>query len=477
VSEAQELPHGWDWATLGEIGRWSGGGTPSKANEKYWTGGSHPWVSPKDMKVFRIHDSEDHITDTAIAETVAKLVPVATILIVVRSGILERLLPVAITQTPVTMNQDLKGITPYDGIDPTYVAYFLAGAERGIRSTCAKDGTTVASIDTESLKAYRIPIAPLAEQRRIVAAIEEQFTRLDAGVAALKSARARLKQYRAAVLKAAVEGELTKAWREAHPDTEPASELLARILAERRARLQVMTKPSKADTIKRFYLEPAAPRANDLAELPTGWQWCKVEQLSNLITSGSRGWASYYSDRGPLFIRAQDINTDELRLDSVAHVSLPATSEGTRTRVHQYDLLVTITGANVTKSALVREAMLEAYVSQHVGLVRPTVDDIAPYLYLWIITPSHGRKLLEEVAYGAGKPGLNLDNLRDLLIALPPLSEQERIVAEVERRLSVISTLEASVRAGLQRADRLRQSILREAFSGRLSGRKIVHIE
>ncbi len=77
-----------------------------------------------------------------------------------------------------------------------------------------------------------IALPPLAEQRRIVAAIEEQFTRLDAGVAALKSARARLKQYRAAVLKAAVEGELTKAWRKAHPNTEPASELLARLLIE-----------------------------------------------------------------------------------------------------------------------------------------------------------------------------------------------------------------------------------------------------
>jgi len=341
-------------------------------------------------------------------------------------------------------------LRPHDGVDAQFLYYYVS--QEQFRQTARMHMTGTAGqlrVPTSFMAEAPFPLPSPPEQRRIVAAIEEQFTRLDAGVAALKSARARLKQYRAAVLKAAVEGELTKAWREAHPDAEPASELLARILGERQAQYGLAGKPAKFRATKQRKVESTALQVNGLAEVPKGWCWSRLEQVVTLVTSGSRGWAEFYSDSGPLFIRAQDINTDELRLDSVAHVSLPTTSEGTRTRVFQHDLLVTITGANVTKTALIREPLSEAYVSQHVGLIRPVLDTIAPYLHLWIITPSHGRKVLEVAAYGAGKPGLNLDNLRDLIVALPPLAEQEQIVAEVERRLSVLRALEASVTVGL----------------------------
>src|ERR1039458_8172137 len=99
---------------------------------------------------------------------------------------------------------------------------------------------------------------------------------------------------------------------------------------------------------------------------------------------------------GPIFIRAQDINTGRLRLDDLAHVNLPARSEGTRTRVFRHDILVTITGANVTKSAFVDAELDEAYVSQHVALIRPVLEDTGTYLYNWIVSPVHGRKVRSE---------------------------------------------------------------------------------
>jgi type I restriction enzyme S subunit len=191
-------------------------------------------------------------------------------------------------------------------------------------------------------------------------------------------------------------------------------------------------------------------------------------QLAELITSGSRNWAEHYATSGPLFIRAQDIKTDRLELGCVAHVELPTKVEGTRTRLRLGDLLVTITGANVTKAALVREELPEAYVSQHVGLVRPVFTDYVIYSYYWLVSPSHGRRILLRDAYGAGKPGLNLNNLHELSIALPPLPEQHRIVAEVERRLSIIDELAAVVAANLKRAERLRQSIFKIAFERKL---------
>lgn len=354
-------------------------------------------------------------------------------------------------------------------VDADYLYYYVS-QERFRQAARAKMTGTAGQLRVPSsfMREATFPLAPLAEQRRIVAAIEEQFTRLDAGMAALKSARARLKQYRAAVLKAAVEGELTKEWREAHPETEPASELMGRILQERRSQWEEEQRAKGKDPIKGRYSDPPHSSSATRSSIRPEWALVRLEQVAGLITSGSRGWAEYYAKHGATFIRAQDINTDELNLDSIAHVCLPKTTEGTRTRVRCHDLLITITGANVTKTALVRQHLPEAYVSQHVGLVRPVLSSLAPFLYLWIVTPSYGRKALERAAYGAGKPGLNLENLRDLLVVLPPLAEQKQIVAEVERRLSVLNILETSITEGLQRAERLRQSILTEAFAGRL---------
>src|SRR5207244_1695790 len=105
---------------------------------------------------------------------------------------------------PATMNQDLKGILPADGIDPLFLAYYLRSVQRRVLDTCSKHGTTVSSINTGAFRSFNVPIAPTNEQHRIVAKLEELFSDLDAGVAALKRAKTNLKRYRAAVRKAAV---------------------------------------------------------------------------------------------------------------------------------------------------------------------------------------------------------------------------------------------------------------------------------
>ena len=336
-----------------------------------------------------------------------------------------------------------------------------------------QSGSTRKRISRGNLATLFIPIPPLAEQARIAQEIDKQITRLEAGGVALRRAQANLQRYRAAVLKAAVEGRLVPteaelARREGR-SYEPASELLARLVVTQP--LLAVSKKAQAGVPvppKPKPKEPLVPDAPHLPKLPDGWARATVDQLTNLITSGSRGWAEYYSDSGPLFIRAQDIKTDRLELDSVAHVRLPSRVEGARTLISPSDILVTITGANVTKTAIVHGELGEAYVSQHVALVRPVNPSLSEYMYHWIICPSYGRRELERVAYGAGKPGLNLTNLRELLIAVPPLAEQFRIVAEVERRLSVIDELELQVEANLKRAERLRQAILKRAFEGKL---------
>jgi type I restriction enzyme S subunit len=236
--------------------------------------------------------------------------------------------------------------------------------------------------------------------------------------------------------------------------------LLERILSSRRSQCSENSAGS--------YDEPIVPGDSRDSELPEQWVDATIDQLTCLVTSGSRGWARFYSDTGPLFIRAQNINTDELRLDDIAHVQPPDTAEGRRTRVKFGDLLITITGANVTKAAVVHVELPMAYVSQHVALVRPVDVETSRFLWLWTVSPAHGRAKLLEDAYGAGKPGINLDNIRELIVGLPSLEEQREIVCRVKALFKLADTIEQRVAAAAARVGKLTQAILAKAIRGEL---------
>lgn len=163
------LPNGWKLGDFGSIGKWTGGGTPSKANDSFWMGGTIPWVSPKDMTSGKICDTEDHITPEAIKNSATRLYPSGSVMIVTRSGILRKKLPVAIAESPVTVNQDLK-VLPYDKqFSPEYVYNYILCFNSEILNVCAKDGTTVESIDTNSFLNFPVKLPPLPEQKKIAA--------------------------------------------------------------------------------------------------------------------------------------------------------------------------------------------------------------------------------------------------------------------------------------------------------------------
>ena len=162
-----EIPSTWQRSFLGKIGKWSGGGTPSKGNKLFWTNGTIPWVSPKDMKCNLISDAEDYITEEAVKQSSTKLYPVGAVLIVTRSGILRKKVPVAVAIRPVAVNQDIKVLLPNNNIDTQFVANYLWGQNQHLLFRCAKDGTTVESIDTSALMNFPIPVPPLPEQQKI----------------------------------------------------------------------------------------------------------------------------------------------------------------------------------------------------------------------------------------------------------------------------------------------------------------------
>jgi len=321
-------------------------------------------------------------------------------------------------------------------------------------------GSTRLKLTQTAMRCIPVSLPPASEQHRVVQRIEDLLRHVTVARDHLSRVPAILTRFRQAVLAAACSGRLTEDWRAHRASRTSSAEFLRAILAMRPERV----KEQGVGAIRK----PADPDGSQLSDIPEEWAIASIDQVSCMVTSGSRGWAKYYAESGPLFIRAQDINTDRLQRDGIAHVEPPDNAEGRRTRVRLGDLLVTITGANVTKAALLDREIGESYVSQHVALVRPVDPSIGQFLYLWVVSPRHGRAKLLDDAYGAGKPGLNLDNIKETTLALPSLEEQQEIVRRVDALFKLADTIEMRVATAARRADKLTESILAKAFRGEL---------
>jgi len=208
ITSKEGLQDEWFYIPFEQIGYWQGGGTPSKSNTEYWNNGTVAWVSPKDMKRKNIFETEDYITENAIENSSAKWIKKGSILFVVRSGILRRLLPVAVAKTNLTVNQDLQAFTPVAEIVSDYLYWYAFGNENAIRNSCAKDGTTVESIDSSSLKAYPIPFCSFAEQTAIVKEIESRLSVVDQLEQTIKENLQKAEALRQSILKKAFGGKL-----------------------------------------------------------------------------------------------------------------------------------------------------------------------------------------------------------------------------------------------------------------------------
>lgn len=186
--------------------------------------------------------------------------------------------------------------------------------------------------------------------------------------------------------------------------------------------------------------------ADGAKPLPRGWHWKTLVELSEYITSGSRGWKSYISNTGDSFIRSQDIKHDALIFENPTFVSLPEKVEGKRTLVRQGDLLLTITGGNVGKCATVPHLIQNAYVSQHVALIRLREPWLAKFIHFWMINAFGGRHFLSRYIYG-DKPGLNLAQVGSVLIPVPPQSACNAILERLHTYQAMCEKLERQLEA------------------------------
>jgi type I restriction enzyme S subunit len=205
-------------------------------------------------------------------------------------------------------------------------------------------------------------------------------------------------------------------------------------------------------------------------ELPIGWEVANGSDMFELVTSGSRGWAKYYSDDGQLFIRIGNLDHDSIELDlrDVQHVRPPVGSEGNRTRLEPNDILISIT-AELGMVALVPEGLGEAYVNQHVALARPSSEIDARFLAWYLASESDGKHQLLEAKRGATKVGLGLPDIRNLILPLAPLSEQRRIAAKLDTTLAAVDACRQRLDGVAAILKRFRQAVLAAATSGELT--------
>lgn len=197
---ARYAPNGVRFEPLGNVGRWYGGGTPSKGRADFWENGTIPWVSPKDMGRHVVEVTEDYITEAAVAGSATKMVPANSVAIVVRSSILDRILPTSLIPIPVALNQDMKAVVAREGIMPAFIAHVLRSGGDNILRSARKTGGSVASIDTTKLYSFLIPVPPIEIQQEVVA-ILDSFTKLEAELEAeLEARRAQYRHYRDSLL-------------------------------------------------------------------------------------------------------------------------------------------------------------------------------------------------------------------------------------------------------------------------------------
>lgn len=323
----------------------------------------------------------------------------------------------------------------------------------------AHGGAGLAHITKGKFERSELVKPTVDEQRLIVAEIEKQFSRLDEAVANLKRVKANLKRYKAAVLKAAVEGKLTEDWRKQHPNVEPASKLLERILAERRAKW----------TGKGEYKAPAEPDILNLFKLPQSWTWSGLEQLTSAVRVICYGilMPKEHVPDGVLYVKVKDMKGDRVTLASLQRTSPKIAAAYSRASLKRGDLLLAIRGT-YGRVAEVPAELEGGNITQDTARldVTPLVDHRYVALHL---RSEFSQDFFRRVARGVAVKGVNIGDARLTPIALPSLAEQKEIVAEVERRISVIDEVGATVEANLTRAVHLRQSILQQAFSGRLS--------
>jgi type I restriction enzyme, S subunit len=307
-------------------------------------------------------------------------------------------------------------------IDPLFLFSWIQSEEaQESIANLATGATNQIELSRAAIASIHIPIAPLNEQKRIAGKLDTLFTWLDKCRDRLDRIPLILKRFRQSVLSAAITGELTEDWRV---------------------------------SINRSF---------------DSWQETSSGSIFPYITSGSRGWAKYYSQEGALFLRVGNLDheTIELDLKDPQYVMPPSGAEGKRTRIEVGDILISIT-ADIGMVAFIREDIGEAYINQHLCLARQTGEYLGAYLAYYLASPLGGVLQLKEMQRGVTKTGLTLGDIRAITFLMPELDEQEEIVRRIEQLFDHANLIEECYKKAFVQVEQIKPTLLNMAFRGEL---------
>ena len=326
------------------------------------------------------------------------------------------------------------------------------------------------------LKKFDLPIAPLNEQKRIVAEIEKQFSRLDEAVENLKRVKANLKRYKASVLKAAVEGKLTEEWRGKHLDVEPADKLLERILAERRkrweeaelAKMMARGKEPKDDKWKKKYKEPVGPGKQNIDSLPNDWVIVTLDQVSAINPCIDKKGIPEYLEVS--FVPMPEVGAENGYINVKNTRPFAEVKKGFTNFLEGDVLFAKITPCMENGKMAVVPKLSNGYGfgSTEFHVIRPFYGVTPYFIYYFVSNLSFRKEAAHRMTGAVGQKRVPVTFLIETVMSLPPIKEQEQIIKEAQRRISTIDRVDSMIEISLKHADRLRQSILKKAFSGEL---------
>jgi len=368
------------------------------------------------------------------------------------------------------------GIRPKLGNHPEFLGYYFQ-SER-YRRTVSKlaAGSNINNLKREHISTLGISLPPFSEQGRIVEKLDELLSDLDAGIAALERARANLKRYRASILKAAVEGRLTAAWRAAHPDAEHADKLLERILAERRKRwedAQLARYAERGQTPPNGWMDrwpdPFIPDTSATPQLPDTWRWVGLDQI--LVQPLSNGRSVPTATDGFPVLRLTALKRGSVDLDE-RKIGAWKRDEAEPFFVQAGDFLIARGNGSlrlVGRGGLARHVDTEVAFPDTMIRARPAFEArLSDYLAM-VWNSSLVREQIEKVARtSAGIYKVAQSDLENICIPIPSSAEIAEIVARVDEQLSALDRNADAIDIELTRASRLRQSILKHAFEGKL---------
>jgi len=386
---------------------------------------------------------------------------------------------------PAIIPANLMKITVHPEVERKYVYYYYDSLQFQKHLRKITKATAMPAFGVTNFKRLPFPLAPPEQQKRIVAKIEELFSHVDAGIAALNKSKQLLKQYRQSVLKAAVTGELTKQWREDNKDKlEPASQLLERILQERRQKWEAQQleqfkakgKVPKDDKWKGKYKEPASMKEwSFLCELPDSWLWASVAEIGDtndqpVLTGpfGSNLGKKDFIESGVPVLTIGCLKEAGVELKKAMYVSEEKADELERYRLKDGDMLFSRMAA-VGRAGHVNKDIEGCLFNYHIMRLRLHSSAISQeYFVHYVRGSTQVYDYVKEVNHGATRDGINTQQLLEMPVALPCLVEQYEICSVVKEKLDSIRRLELEVNNQLVKAEKNKQSILASAFSGRI---------